>query len=108
MLFFKELKAKRLREPGFKALYDRECHICANTMAVVSQCLEMGDGLTEVLADLEIPVASFEALRDGDHCDPRIVARLCDHLGMDGQQVLKNCSRAAAGGSGTVEKGGNR
>ncbi len=109
MLFFKELKAKKLTDKGFKTFYDRECHICRTTMAVVESCLKMGDGLEDLLARLDISKQAFEALREGDNCDPVMVARLCDHLNMDGKGLLATCPRAEA--SGKLQdniKGGDR
>ena len=94
MLFFKEIKQDKLNDADFRAFYDRECHICGTTMQVVAQYLDMGDGLSAALAALGIPAASFDALRDGDHCEPEMVAILCERLGMDGGEVLKQCPRA--------------
>ncbi len=96
MLFFRDLKTEKLKDPGFKTFYARECHICRTTMAVVDTCLKMGHGLEDLLAGLDISKPAFEALREGDYCDPVMVARLCDHLNMDGRGLLVTCPRAEA------------
>ncbi len=98
MLFFKDLKEEKLKDPQFKALYDRECHICRTTMTVVDSCLKMGPGLEDLLARLDISKSAFEALREGDCCDPVMVARLCDQLNMDGNGLLATCPRAGVKG----------
>tara|TARA_B100000614_G_scaffold33693_1_gene26233 strand:+ start:3160 stop:3489 length:330 start_codon:yes stop_codon:yes gene_type:complete len=109
LLFFKDIKQEKLDDPDFRDYYHRECHICDTTMSVVGRFLKMGDRLPEVLKALDIPVEAFDALKDGDHCDPHMVARLCDRVGMDGRRVLGQCPRAAETGRNQMtEKGENR
>ena len=109
MLFFKDIKQEKLDDPAFRSFYDRECHICSTTMSVVEKFLEMGDRLPETLKGLDVPVDAFDALQDGDRCDPQMVARLCERVGMDGRRVLGQCPRAAETGRNQMkEKGENR
>ena len=109
LLFFKDIKQEKLDDPVFKSFYDRECHICSTTMSVVEKFLEMGERLPEVLEELGLRDEAFDALRDGDRCDPQMVAILCDRVGMDGRHVLGQCPRAAETGLNQIkEKGENR
>lgn len=108
LLFFRDIKQDKLNDPKFKAFYDRECHICAATMRVVAQFLALGDELPAALDALGIPAASFDALKDGDHCDPQLVARLHDRMGLDGRRVLDQCPRAGGDGNKMTYKMENR
>ncbi len=81
MLFFKEIQDKKMADPAFKAFYDKECHICALTLEVIEQMEQLREEIrTAVLNQLEIISADYDALKDGDHCHPEQVARLCRYL----------------------------
>lgn len=92
MLFFKEVKGRKMADTQFKDFYKRECHICKTTMEVAARFSAMEDDLDPVLKKLGISQNMFHNLRNGDHCDPDMVARLCEYLGMDGG-LLKTCPR---------------
>jgi len=78
VLFFKELKKERLGDPGFKAVYDKECHICSLTLMVIEQ-MELRKK-TKVLKHLKISPKDYGLLEKGDFCIPEQVLRLCRYL----------------------------
>lgn len=97
MLSFKDLKAEKLSDPEFKEYYESECHICGITMAIVSRILDMGDGAKVFLERLGISRDQFNALAEGDRCDPDMVRSLEQSLGMGKPETEHICPRRSTG-----------
>lgn len=81
MLFFKEIKYKKMADPGFKSLYAEECHICSLTLKVIER-MESSTNKNRILSRLNISDADYDMLKKGDHCRPDQVKLLCRHLGI--------------------------
>lgn len=82
MLFFKDIKDKKMADPDFKSFYAEECHICARTLKVI-ELMESTGERDRILKRLNIPADEYEALKQGDHCRPEQVMRLCRHLDIE-------------------------
>lgn len=93
MLFFKEIMAEKLKEPGFKRFFDQECHICPTTLKIVSEVFEIGSALDAILGELEISQKEFSDLSSAENCDPLVVMKLCRYLGLDSIELSQNCPK---------------
>ena len=79
MLFFKEIKEKKLADPDFKSFYAGECHICSLTLKVVER-MESSGNKNRILSRLNISDTDYDMLKKGDYCRPDQVRRLSRHL----------------------------
>jgi len=79
---FKQLFREKTSHAAFKELYERECNVCAYTMRIFEKAEVLGVDTTRLAADLNVPAADLTRLKEADSCDPRLVIRLCRHLGL--------------------------
>ena len=79
---FERYFQSRMQDPAFKTLYARECHVCAKTVQIFAKLHQDNTPLTRLAEHVEAEVAALVSLRDGDCCDPKLVIRLCHHLGL--------------------------
>jgi len=84
--FFNEL----LEDSDFKNFYEKECHICSNTIRIFATLFEESMSLESLGRQLGLDVVGLRLLLDGDYCDPHVVAKVCRHLGL---RVPDNCPR---------------
>ena len=94
MLFFEQIKTDKLSEKAFKALYERECHICRLTLEIISRLEDAKDEIPSLLAPLNIPVEDYNRLKTGDYCNPGQVKLLCDALNIQTPEQSWTCPRA--------------
>ena len=90
MKTFRSLYEQKLSDPDFKRLFDEECHVCNNTMAIFQTALETGITLAQLATDLAVDVEKLHLLAASDYCDPPLTFRLCRHLGLP---VPEHCPR---------------
>lgn len=98
MRFFRDVKDEYLEDLGFRAFYEQECHICSNTMALVSRVGQMAADGDALLDRLGISPETFRDLAEGDHCEPETAVRLAKALGMNRPGMFDNCPRRKAAG----------
>lgn len=82
---------KKMKDPAFKALYRKECHVCANTVRIFAKSAQDGIPLSDLAAAVGVSVDALVALRDADYCDPPLVVQLCRYLQLP---VAEDCPRA--------------
>lgn len=93
MLFFKDLLKEKLSDHSFNKFFNRECHICATTMAIVSR-LDQDAGLrSQVLSAVNMSREAYERLVTGDECNPPTTIALCRELGMEPSDMETSCPR---------------
>ena len=92
MKTFRSLFDEKLNDPAFKTTFERECHVCANTVRIFQTALENGVTHEQLAEKLNVRPDQIQDLADADHCDPPLVARLCKHLDLPAPQ---NCPRMA-------------
>jgi hypothetical protein len=79
---FRDLLNDKLDDEDFRQLYDRECHVCCNTVRIIAKLHQDGITAETLAAELGIEVAGLRDLETADYCDPALVRRLCRHLGL--------------------------
>lgn len=84
---------KKMQNAEFRAFYETECHVCANTVGIFAKAEADGISLTTLAEMVDTTAASLAGLRDADHCDPQLVIRLCRQLGMQEPQVCPRLTR---------------
>ena len=80
MQHFKHFLKDKLRDPSFRDLFDRECHVCRNTLRIFQKMSREKCSMEKMAATLDVDTQSLQLLRDADYCDPDIVVRLCREL----------------------------
>ena len=83
----------KMKDHRFKTYYEAECHVCANTMEIFARAAHEEISIAALAEQANTTPEALVALRDADHCDPRLVSRLCHQLGL---QPPKNCPRLTA------------
>lgn len=83
MQTFKRYFRQKTGAQSFKAFYDHECHVCANTVRIFEKLERDHLDLAQVATELGVQPADLRSLRDADYCDPRLVIQLCRHLGLE-------------------------
>ena len=73
---------KKMKDAGFKALFEKECHVCTKTVAIFGKVDRDRIDLSDLAREVKTDTAALKALRDADYCDPKLVIRLCQHLGL--------------------------
>ena len=81
MQTFKSYKAGKLGDSEFQHLFEKECHVCRITMSIIEK-LQVSGKKEEAMASLGVSKRAIQELEDADYCDPGLVARLCEHLGI--------------------------
>ena len=84
---------EKMQNPEFRAFYEAECHVCANTVGIFAKAEVDGISLTVLAEMVDTTAASLAALRDAEHCDPRLVIRLCRQLGLQAPQACPRLTR---------------
>jgi hypothetical protein len=79
---FKQLFREKTSHAEFKKLYERECNVCAFTVRIFEKAEALHIDMTQLAADLNVPAVDLTSLKEADSCDPRLVIRLCRHLGL--------------------------
>ena len=74
-----------------KTFYKKECHICSNTIKVIAAFEQKEKSLLKMLNKLNISEKQFQALKDAENCNPELVVKMCDYLGIKGQ--FEKCSK---------------
>jgi hypothetical protein len=87
MQTFKQFFREKTSQAAFKDLYERECNVCAFTVRIFEKMEVLGIETSQLAADLNVSAAEMTSLKEADSCDPRLVIRLCHHLGLDGPQT---------------------
>ena len=77
---FKQYFKDKLKDPAFKELYDRECHVCRNTLRIFHKMDRENLSIEDIAAALGAEPRSLQLLHDADYCDPELVVRLCREL----------------------------
>jgi len=83
MQSFKNHLHHKLKGPAFKMQFEEECCICL-TVVNAARSLEVKNLSIESFAkQLRIPQPTMQALFDGDHCTPVLIAQVYEGLGME-------------------------
>jgi hypothetical protein len=82
MQTFKQLFREKTSHAAFKELYERECNVCAFTVRIFEKAETLRINTTQLAADLNVSAADLTSLKEADSCDPKLVIRLCHHLGL--------------------------
>lgn len=90
MQHFEHYFQSKMEDPAFRALYEKECHVCAKTMQIFAKTQQEKIALTHLAEVMGVTVERLEALRDADDCDPELVVRLCRHLEL---AIPESCPR---------------
>ena len=93
MLFFREIMDRKLKDPGFRQFYEKECHLCSTTLKVIANLEEKKQSLTDILDKLNISRHDFEMLKQGENCNPEMVRQFCVYLGLMEPGLFKNCRK---------------
>jgi hypothetical protein len=72
----------KMKDPAFKALYEKECHVCAKTVQIFAKVEQDSIPLADLAEATGAAVDALKALKDADYCDPELVIRLCRHLAL--------------------------
>lgn len=80
MKTFRSLKRRKLADPSFKTLYDKECHVCGTTMKIFEVLTEKGISVETLAKELACSTDDIEKLMDAEYCDPLLVQRMCRYL----------------------------
>ena len=80
----------KMKDADFKALYDDQCCVCANTVAIFEKMEAEKISMSALAEDVESDPEQLHRLRDADHCNPHLVIRLCRRLGL---HVPESCSK---------------
>lgn len=93
MQSFKTLCNEMLAEPAFRDLFEKECHICTNTMRIFARLDKQGLTPAELAMDLGVPALAVDNLATAEYCDPHLVVRICHHLDLP---LPDECPRMSA------------
>lgn len=93
MLFFEDLIRDKLSDSEFKAFFEKECHICANTVKLVAHFSEDSEGLNRILDAVGMSREEWQELRDGDCCNPQKVFDIYAEMGLDAENSYRDCPR---------------
>jgi len=93
MMFFKELMDEKMADPSFNTLFKQECHICTNTVKLISRFEDSEQELGRILAAAGISSADWDNLKNGDYCEPDQVFRLCETIGLNASKLMSDCPR---------------
>ncbi len=97
MLFFKDILEEKLEDGPFKSMFQKECHICGNTVNLVSKLEEDRAVLLKILEKQGISQQAYNNFKQGDNCLPEIVLKLYDGLGLDPEGLLNDCPKLNPG-----------
>jgi lambda repressor-like predicted transcriptional regulator len=82
MRTLKGILRERLADPGFKCLYEEECHACHVTVQICAALEQRGLTLDAIAEEFGVASRSLTRLVDAEDCDPKLVCRLADCLGI--------------------------
>jgi hypothetical protein len=96
MLFFKEFMEEKMNIPGFKRVFDQECHVCSTTLKIISRVDEVElarESFLSLLGELAISQKEFNDLYWAENCDPEVMIKLCSYLGIDSIELINHCPK---------------
>lgn len=73
----------KMKDAEFKALYETECNVCANTMRIFEKADREHITIATLANAVNAAPEDVAALRDADRCDPGLVIRLCHTLELE-------------------------
>ena len=82
MRTFKELFDHKVTRGPLADVYRTECHVCRHTIKIFETLEDQGPGLDEMALILGVDKQCLLDLKTADYCDPELVVRLCDRLGL--------------------------
>jgi hypothetical protein len=82
----------KMTDAPFREFYERECHVCPNTLRIFEKMDRDHLSIEEVASFLQTDPQCLQKLLDADYCDPDLVVRLCRQLELP---VPCNCPRRA-------------
>ena len=86
MQTFRQFFREKREDPAFCALYEQECNVCARTVRIFEKIEKAGISIDRLAEDLDLDPNALIALKEADHCNPRMVITLCHHLSLDAPQ----------------------
>ena len=93
MQSFKALCRDMFADPAFRELFEKECHVCMNTMQIFARLEKQGLTPADLARDLGVSTAKVDNLASAEYCDPHLVVHICRHLDLP---VPDNCPRMKA------------
>lgn len=87
---FKALCEEMLADTAFKEVFEEECNICTCTMRIFAKLHAENIDRGELLETLGVDPEAVCLLEEAECCDPRLVKRLCRHLGLP---IPANCPK---------------
>ncbi len=93
MMFFKQIRDEKLKDQVFARNFRKECHICATTINVIAQLEDPNTDLEGILKKTGIDPEEYDALKQGDLCNPEQVLKLCCCLNIPTDGFSKKCPR---------------
>ena len=81
---------EKIRNASFREFYEKECHVCPNTLRIFEKIDREHLSIEEAASLLQTNPQSLQKLQDADYCDPELVVRLCRQLGLP---LPQNCPR---------------
>ena len=82
MKTFKTLFDSKMKDNDFRCLFEKECHICPNTLKIFDKIEKEKIMLEDLARQLQIDIQALRDLENADYCDPGLVVLLCNHLGI--------------------------
>jgi len=83
---------EKMRDASFRDFFEKECHICSNTLRIFEKMERDGLSIEEMASLLQTDPLSLQKLRDADYCNPELVLRLCRQLDLP---LPQDCPRKA-------------
>ena len=80
MQHFRQYFKDKLNNLSFRELYEKECHVCRNTLRIFEKMTGENLSIEKMAAVLGADFRSLQLLQDADYCDPELVVRLCREL----------------------------
>jgi hypothetical protein len=79
-----------MNDASFREFFEKECHVCANTVSIFEKMDRDRLSIETVASLLQADPQSLQKLRDADYCDPELVVRLCRQLELP---IPQDCPR---------------
>jgi hypothetical protein len=80
----------KIADVSFREFYEKECHVCSNTLRIFEKMDRDHLSIEEVASDLQTDPQCLKKLLDADYRDPELVIRLCRKLELP---LPRNCPR---------------
>jgi hypothetical protein len=79
-----------MSDASFQEFFEKECHICSNTVRIFEQMDRDRLSIETVASLLQADAQALQKLRAADYCDPELVVRLCRQLELP---IPQDCPR---------------